>query len=289
MKGLQREKKYAEDLLMKVASGKIYDLEHPRFQGMPIYPLSKPGFFYSLFRHHRGAFEEGKTPRRTTASGNIFMMDQTGTHIDALCHQAYDLKLHGELSIDLSIETPWGFTRLGAETIAPIIRRGLLLDIASLHGRSSLQEGYLVSKKDLLDTCRKEGVTPSEGDVVLVRTGSGQFWTDESRYLKSAGVSLKATEWLGEKKVFAVGADNLSWEDPTIKDRKTGENLLCHIHLLVRKGIYIIENLRLEELSAARCFVFLFIGLPIKIKGATGTPIRPIAIGAPSKEDQGVG
>ena len=54
--------------------------------------------------------------------------------------------------------------------------------------------------------------------------------------------------------------------------------LFGHVHLLVTHGIHIIENLNLDELAAARQYVFTFVGIPLKFRGATGSPIRPLAL-----------
>ena len=70
----------------------------------------------------------------------------------------------------------------------------------------------------------------------------------------------------------------MAWDAPNDVDPDTGATLFAHIHLLTQKGIYIIENLDLRELAAARHYTFAFIGIPLKFQGATGSPIRPIAL-----------
>jgi kynurenine formamidase len=51
-----------------------------------------------------------------------------------------------------------------------------------------------------------------------------------------------------------------------------------HVHLLVESGIHIIEALNLEELARDRVYEFVFVAAPLKIRGATGSPIRPLAL-----------
>jgi kynurenine formamidase len=75
-----------------------------------------------------------------------------------------------------------------------------------------------------------------------------------------------------------VGADNMSWDVPGERDPDSGATLFAHYYLLPQKGIYIIENLTLEELARARCYAFAFIGIPLKFTGATGSPLRPLAL-----------
>jgi kynurenine formamidase len=74
--------------------------------------------------------------------------------------------------------------------------------------------------------------------------------------------------------VAVVGADNMSWDVPEERDQETGSKLFGHVCLLPQKGIYIMENLNLEELARDGRYVFAFIGIPLKFNGATGSPLR---------------
>jgi kynurenine formamidase len=87
-----------------------------------------------------------------------------------------------------------------------------------------------------------------------------------------------ASYWLAERGVLAVGADNMAWDVPGLKDPELGCTLPGHLILLVRRGIYIIENLNLEGLAAAGRYRFDFVCTPLKLVGATGSPVRPLAI-----------
>src|SRR5206468_1762864 len=149
---------------------------------MPVHPAHQPGYNYFLHRQHgRGVPEP---PPRTSASGVLVMPEHTGTHIDALSHQAENLKLHGGIDVNSGVMSATGLSVLGVETMAPLVARGVLL----------------------------------------------------------------------------------------------GFTLPAHVLLLVRAGIPIIENLNLEELAAEGVHEFVFICLPLKMQGATGSPVRPIAI-----------
>ena len=114
--------------------------------------------------------------------------------------------------------------------------------------------------------------------MLLVRTGYGTSWNDETAYLNAAGVSKSGNIWAADQKVAAVGADNMAWDCMTDRDPETHMALFGHAHLLVTHGIHIIENLNLEELAAARQHTFGFVGIPLKFRGATGSPIRPLAL-----------
>ncbi|HKV57795.1 MAG TPA: cyclase family protein [Ktedonobacteraceae bacterium] len=259
------------------SDARMYDLEQPRYFGAPIFPSHAPGYVYTLHRHH----EPGTGGARTSASGFMYTTEHSGTHIDALCHQAEDLHLYGGLEIDARIQTSDGFTALGAETIAPLVTRGVLLDIARQRGVDHIGGGNPITREDLEAAAYQQGVTVGEGDVVLLRTGNGAFWQDPATYLQAGGASASASSWLASKGVRAVGADNVAWDEVGVVDPDLKVSLPGHVILLVRHGIHIIENLFLEELARDACYEFTFICLPLKLRGATGSPVRPIAI-APS-------
>ncbi len=253
---------------------RIYDLEQPRYFGAPTYPSHAPGFVYTLYRRHERDMGEA----RTSASGAIYMMEHSGTHIDALCHQAEDMHLYGGREITARLQTPTGFTELGVETIAPLITRGVLLDAAHHRTVERIEVGKPINRDELEATMHSQGISVREGDVVLVRTGNGAFWQDPAAYLQAGGMSPDASSWLASRKVKAVGADNMAWDEIGVIDPDLKVALPGHMILLVRHGIYIIENLFLEDLARDQCYEFTFVCLPLKLQGATGSPVRPIAM-----------
>src|SRR5882672_9251783 len=104
----------ASSLADLLPSARVYDLEQPRFRGMPIHPSHLPGYFYALHRRHRDTYRPTEQGPRSSASGVLTMMEHSGTHLDALCHQASELQLFGGVEVD-GTETPAGFARLGIE------------------------------------------------------------------------------------------------------------------------------------------------------------------------------
>jgi kynurenine formamidase len=258
-------------LLEALGTARVFDLEQLRYAGAPSHPAHQPGFNYFLHRHHaRGAAEA-----RTGASGIVVMPEHSGTHIDALAHQAENLTLHGGVHVDSGVQTSVGFRVLGIETMAPLVARGVLLDVA---GDKRLAPEHSITAEELERAAAGAHVEVRAGDVVLVRTGYGALWSEPVEYLRGAGVSAAGSRWLIEKKVSAVGADNLAWDVMGPTDPELGVTLPGHVLLLVRAGIPIIENLNLEELAAAGVHEFGFVCLPLKMRGATGSPVRPIAI-----------
>ena len=265
------------DLIAKLSGARVFDLEQPRFAGMPIHPAHQPGYFYALHRRHRDSYRPDKYGPRSGSSGVLTMMEHSGTHIDALCHQACDLKLHGDVRVD-DVERTDGFKALGAETIRPLLGRGVLLDVAGWKKVALLPQNYAITAEDLEGCARAASADVRSGDVLLVRTGYATCWNDPATYLNAAGVSKSANLWAAERGVVAVGADNMAWDAMTERDPDTNMTLFGHVHLLVTHGIHILENLNLEALAADGHREFAFIGIPLKLQGATGSPIRPLAL-----------
>ena len=259
-------------LIATVQKTIVVDLEQPRTADMPYLPAHRPGYLYTLHRRH----EPGLGEARTGASGLIVAVDHSGTHIDALSHQAESMRLCGDVEVTPALQTPAGFTQAGVETVPPLVGRGVLLDVAGPTG-DLLPPRSLISPEDLEACERRQGTRVLPGDVVLVRTGYGRCWDDAARYQQAAGGSAAASQWLVDRQVRAVGCDNFAWDVLGYTDATTGTTLPGHVLLLVRHGIYIVENLNLEELAARRAYEFLFVCVPLKLVGATGSPVRPLA------------
>ncbi|MEM0443946.1 MAG: cyclase family protein [Candidatus Caldarchaeum sp.] len=265
----------AGDLLMKLRRAKVYDLSQTFQAGIPIFPLLRTGFSYLVYRRHSDANPETMGPR-SAASGLIVMSDHSGTHVDARCHQASNRRLFDGTVVDNKLETPTGFTKHGADEIPLMIARAVLVDVASVFS-DPLPEYHAVTLEEFERTLEVEGVELEDGDVVLMRTGYGKFWNNPSVYERAAGASAELSKALAKKNILAVGADNLSWDvagSPSTKEHAAAG----HLHLLAEKGIYIIENLYLEELARDRVYSSVFVCFPLKIAGATGAPVRPVCI-----------
>ena len=256
---------------------RVFDLEQPRTATMPIHPSHKQGgYHYVLHRRHTDSF--GSDGPRSGASGLIVCGEHTGTHIDALCHQAENLTLCGGIKVDASVMNNTGFSSHSVDQIAPLVAPGVLLDMAAHLGMAALPEGYAISADELKACAHKQNVSIAPGSIVLVHTGNEQHWHDEARYLAGAGLHGDASRWLATQRPLAVGADNMAWDVLGLKDDALGCTLPGHIIFLVRNGVYIIENLKLGELAAAGAYQFEFVCAPLKFVGATGSPVRPIAI-----------
>lgn len=258
-------------LISELTDARVIDLEQPRFAGMPMFPANAPNYTFMLHRRHEQGLES-----RTSAAGMILTADHAGTHVDALCHQAEDMHMFGGVAVTAANQDPGGVRILSAEALPPIVRRGVLIDLVEARG-DRLPPRYLVERDELDAAAQDQGVAVRAGDVLLIHTGWGAAWEDPD-YISGGGMARSSGEWAVEHGVYAVGADNMSWDLPGYVDQVLGHSLPNHTLLLARAGILIFENLLLEDLAASGAREFLFVSLPLKLVGATGSPTRPVAI-----------
>src|SRR5437763_13537918 len=162
-------------LWTRLAAARVFDLEQPRFSGMPVPPAHRPGYYYALHRRHRDTYRPERFGPRSGSSGILTMMEHSGTHIDALCHQASDLQFYRGIAV-ADTERADGYTEYGAETIAPLIGRGVLLDVAGWKQMAALPPNYPITADDLDGCARDASVDVGPGDVLLVRTGFASRW-----------------------------------------------------------------------------------------------------------------
>lgn len=268
----------AEALAASGSAPRIFDLEQPRFASMPVFDAHKPGYDYFLYRRHSDTRKlQPGALGRSSSSGVMTMMEHSGTHVDALCHQAEDLKFYGCDSV-ADVETQHGFLQGDAASLPIFMHPGHLLDATIPYGGEEVPPGTLITAEDLEACATRQGTEITPESVVVVRTGNDRYWNDTPRYLAGPGMAPSASQWLADKGVFAVGADNMAWDLPGYVDGKVNCDLPGHLILLVRCGIYIFENLALEGLAKAEVFDFTFVASPLKFVGATGSPIRPLAV-----------
>lgn len=258
------------------SSTQIYDLGRELTVGMPQSP-NHPAFWHALPRRHGDMV---RPDGASAANDMITMGTHVGTHIDALSHVSQDGELFSGIG---AAEAAVGgrFKELGAHTIAPMVRRGVLLDVPGVKGVSHLEGGYEISATDLDEALEAAGGGIGPGDVALVRSGWGR-WFDEDplTYMGKEtgvpGVSTEGATWLAEAGVHAAGADTIAFE--CLKPGAGHSLLPAHRVLLVERGIYIIEAMNLEGIAAAGVSEFLFILSPLPLYGATGSPVRPLAV-----------
>ena len=256
------------DLLSRA---RVFDLAQPYYAGMPHFPTHPP-FLFGLVKLHG---EQVGPAGHSSASDALALGTHNGTHMDALCHFSVNGRLHGGAEVAPLQSYIGGLRQFSIDTVEPVLRRGVLLDIARLEGTASLPADYEITAERMEAAAAAQGVEVRPGDVVLLRTGWALYWGNAARFLnqlRSPGPALGAAEWLSSRSIFAAGSDTAPFE------KMPAEAMPVHVHLLVESGIHIIECLNLEELAAARVSEFVFVAAPLKVRGATGAPVRPLAI-----------
>lgn len=265
------------DVLKQVASGKIYDLGVDLFVGMPTCCGAFGDPSYQIWMTHAPARGDAKEALSYSGDG-VSMYTHSGTHIDALNH----FGLHGKIWNQVSAEDALGvrgWTKSGVDKYPPIVGRGVLIDVAASKNMGHLPASYAITVADLQEALKKQRTTLRSGDVVLVRTGLMTLWSDAAKYrvADQPGLSLEAARWLVEsQKAMLLGADNFGVESFPSEDPANFAPV--HSYLLAERGVSLLEVLWLEELATDRVYEFLFIAAPLKMRGATASPLRPIAI-----------
>jgi len=255
-------------------SAKRYDLSYSLHSGFPRNE-GQPAFHVAQFRRHGDVvrLDGGSSATEIFVSGT-----HVGTHIDALCHVSQGGRISGGAEVD-NLCDHRGFSSFGAETIAPILTRGILLDVAAARGADILPAGYEITPEDLDAACRLAKVTVRPGDAVLVRTGWGRHISDPATFLGqrggAPGPGAPAAKWLVAHKVTVTGAETVAYE--VVKDSRPESPKPVHGILLYEAGINMMEVMFLQDLADDDCYEFAFFAAPLKISGASGAPLVAMA------------
>ncbi len=232
-----------------------------------------PRYLLAPVRRHGDVTRESGL---STANEVVIISGHTGTHLDALGHASMRGRLHGG-RVAREAEGHEGLRALDSGSVAPIVTRFVLFDVAYETGGPPLPPGYAITAQYFSTIAQKYSLTLAKGDVALVRTGWGALWGEPRRYEGAeggiAGIDLSAAEWLAKAGVVAIGADNLTVE----VEPKKATDLPVHGFCLVDRGIHLLENLALEQLAKAEAREGLIVVAPLRLVGATGAPVRPIA------------
>jgi kynurenine formamidase len=224
-------------------------------------------------RTHDDPFDDGPF---WEAAEILEMSSHMATHVEALCHVAEVeddvLVLYGGApSADGQVGA--GFGGLGIDHSPTIISRGMLLDLPSCLGIDVLPDSYGITEEDLEDCLSSSDLEIRPADTVLIRTGFSRLREeDRARFLTvGPGPTPAACRWLGERRIGPTGSDTMSFE-------QVPSPHLGHLELIRRRGISIIKQLNLEALARDGVHQFLLIVLPLRIVGATASPVNPIAV-----------
>jgi kynurenine formamidase len=265
--------------LPAVEEARVYDLAVRLEEGMARHPAHPPYAFVLTKKHGEFSYPNG-----ISSVSELFAMGaHVGTHVDALGHIGCCGEIHGGHRIADHQSISGGLQVGSAEQIPPLLGTARLLDAEALFGRELTPADEIGPEQ--LDAWFADHQPPTEGELVVIRTGWMKYWDDADRYIGLEtglpGLTRTGAEWLSARGILAVGSDTMNLEHK----KPGGVCLDVHVHLLVEKGIYIIESLDLEQLAADGVTDFTFVAAALRLKGASGSPIRPLAIVQPNQLD----
>ena len=268
-----------------VESGEIYEMGQVYESGMPlvgdrVYSMRSPG------SPSGGPFGVNQVVYNddflTTEIG------QVGTQFDGPGHIGTRLAFEDGTTKDVyyngftgdQMYSPYGLRELGIENVKPIITRGILIDIAGFKGVKNLPEKYEVTLADVKGALAKQGLSEDDiedGDAIFFRYGWSVFWDTPEKYNRPApGIGMEVGEWIVKMNAAMVGSDQSGLE--VGESAEPDHFIPVHQLLIMQNGIWNLENLNFDQLIEEQVYQFLFIFTPVRFKGATGSPGRPIAI-----------
>ncbi len=255
-----------------VRSGEVIELGHVLSMDMPFFGTRR----FDVHTKRTGG-PMGSNKRYTNEEVVITEIGQVGTQFDMFSHQSIDNSHYNCFKTE-EVTTRNAFTRIGVDKIGSLITRGVLIDVAALKGVEVLPIDYEITVEDLQAALKREGLSVQRGDAVLIHTGWGRHWgKDNATYVKGCpGLGIAAAEWLARQDVMLLGADNWPVEVAPNPDKQL--SLPVHQIALVVNGIFLLENMKLDELAAKKAYEFAFVVQPLKVKGGTGSTVAPVAI-----------
>jgi len=297
---------------LTTANAKSFELSHERSNTMPLSPFGVP-----LQYEFNPSISIPGT--KHMFNGEKVLSGEPGaqgTQMDALGHFAYydevwdgngvppvgTAKYYGDFTqkdVKPGPDTP--LQKLGIENVPPIITSAILLDAKTHLGKGKpLEPGQMVTAKDIDDMIKAQGlewrgILP--GDVVYIYTGWGDNWADpddkKEYYTKGPGLAEDGAKLLEDKHAVLVALDN-PFTDPVADGQlqqkaeppqgmDKGLPFVIHHQNLARAGIHQIQNAKLDELAAAKVWTSCTIILPLRSRGHSGSPVRPVAVGAPDQ------
>jgi kynurenine formamidase len=255
-----------------IKSGEVIELAHVlgpsmAFFGTRRFDLHTKRTFMNQFSNMRGSNEEIV----------ITEIGQVGTQFDGFNHQTHLDSMYNCFKVS-DAATRGGFNKLGVEKVGIVMTRGVMIDVAGLKGVEMLPDNYEITVQDLQQALDRQKVRLQPGDAILIHTGWGKLYgKDNPRYVKTCpGVGVAAAEWLAKQDPILVGADN--WPVEVAPNPDPQLSLPGHQIFLVVNGIHLLENLKLDELAAKKVYEFAFAMQPLKVQGASGSTVSPVAI-----------
>ena len=255
-----------------IRTGQVFELGRRLESSMPLQATRQ-------FQLHTKRTAELAGSNRRGGNEEIVLAEigQVGTQFDGFAHQTIGDSLYNCVKVD-EVATRNGFTKMGIENIGALMTRGVLIDVAALKGVETLPDAYEITVADLQQALARQQLTLQPGDAVIVHTGWGRLWGRENtRYMNTnPGLGAAAAEWIARQDPMLIGADNAPINVTPSPDPQLSNPV--HQIALVVNGVFLLENLRLDELAAQRAYEFALIVEPLKLVGGTGSTVAPIAV-----------
>lgn len=211
----------------------------------------------------------------TSGSDSIMMGTHTGTHVDSRSHIARGGRLFDGTTLDTHPGTT-GVPMARLPELEPVVHRGVLLDMTRHRGVRFIEGGNEFSPDELHACAERQNSPLRDGDTVLIRTGWDAQYADRSGPMPlppAPGPGVASAHMLAALRASAVGSDTMPFEAAP-----SSEPLEVHAILIADHGIQILELMDLRELAAAEAYTFTFVLAPLRIPGATASPVNPLAL-----------
>lgn len=244
-----------------------------------------------MIRTGEGLYDPGRVPPPPPMDGRAAVaLEHIGmnvhghdiTHLDAPCHLFWDgFAYNGVPAAKVTADR--GAIALAVTACQGLVTRGVLLDLPRCLGVPWLEPGTAVQPEDLEAAERSQGVTVGPGDALLLRTGHGarrdQLGVVAAGNPPRSGWDPACMPWLWERGVALIGHDGTNDVLPTVYPEMA---VPVHLIGLVAMGLWLLDSADLEQLSATCAaknrWSFLFTLAPLRLAGATGSPVNPLAV-----------
>jgi kynurenine formamidase len=259
--------------------GRVYEAEMPLF-GARVFAVRIPG------TPTGGPFGKNKLVYHDEFVATE--IGQVGTQFDGLGHIGCIVGKDGDMTemryyngfTEHEMASAYGLQKLGIEHCKPFFTRGVLVDVAGLKGRM-LNQGEEISVADVQAALQKQNIAESSiqpGDGVFFNTGWGSLWKKDNAKFNGGepGIGLDVARWCAGKQLALVGSD--TWATEVVPNPNPDLVFAVHNELITKNGIFNHENLDFDELIKDKISEFVYVFSPLRIKGGTGSPGRPIAI-----------
>ncbi len=263
--------------LSLVKSGKVFELGHVYERDMPLIGKRSYNLFIPAFPTYEPTGKDQIVFNDEYVTAEI---GQVGTQFDGPGHVGKRMTMADGTTTEVfyngmttkEMRSPYGLLKLGVENVKPIITKGILIDIAGYKGVNTLPERYEITMEDVRNALAKEGLKETDiepGDALLFNLGWWRIWPDPKTTAGSpAYIGSEVIQWIIARKPSMVGSDaNLDGPDAKV-----------HSELILKNGIFNLELMDFATFPTEKVYKFLFVFTPLRLKGATGSPGRPLAI-----------